>query len=293
MMVIYSFFMLSQPSILQQDNEDLQQINPDDLEEMDLRWNIAMLTMRARRFLKNTGRKLDMANKERIGFDNSPRLILLRDRVNTTRPKAVLSVVKGNKGNADKASIISKSMDALRHMIGNRSYLTDYEEIDRGFVAFRGISKGRCDNGTEFKNRVMNQFCEMKGIKREFSIARTPQQNGVAKRKNRTLIEAARTIRKPALIFIIPFGCPVTILNTIDHLGTKACNDAGKARMEIVPGKDYILSATKCSSTVKAAWNRNDYEGCGAEADMNNLDAIIPDQSIQPQEYTKIHLLKK
>ncbi|GJS08803.1 putative ribonuclease H-like domain-containing protein [Tanacetum coccineum] len=68
--VIYSLF-ASQPSIPQLDNEDLQQINPDDLEEMDLRWNIAMLTMRARRFLKNTGRKLDMANKERIGFDKS------------------------------------------------------------------------------------------------------------------------------------------------------------------------------------------------------------------------------
>ncbi|GJW76525.1 ribonuclease H-like domain-containing protein, partial [Tanacetum coccineum] len=68
--VIYSFF-ASQPSTLQLDNEDLQQINPDDLEEIDLRWNIAMLTMRARRFLKNTGRKLDMANKERIGFDKS------------------------------------------------------------------------------------------------------------------------------------------------------------------------------------------------------------------------------
>ncbi|GJU99479.1 putative ribonuclease H-like domain-containing protein [Tanacetum coccineum] len=52
----------------------------------------------------------------------------------------------------------------------------------------------RCDNGTEFKNRVMNQFCEMKGIKKEFSVARIPQQNGVAKRKNRILIEAARTM---------------------------------------------------------------------------------------------------
>ncbi|GKA54651.1 putative reverse transcriptase domain-containing protein, partial [Tanacetum coccineum] len=52
----------------------------------------------------------------------------------------------------------------------------------------------RCDNGTEFKNRVMNQFCEMKGIEREFSVARTPQQNRVAKRKNRTLIKAARTM---------------------------------------------------------------------------------------------------
>ncbi|GKC20284.1 putative ribonuclease H-like domain-containing protein [Tanacetum coccineum] len=139
----------------------------------------------------------------------------------------------------------------------------------------------RCDNGTEFKNRVMNQFCEMKGIKREFSVARTPQQNGVAKRTNMTLIKAARTMladsklptifwaeavnttcyvqnrvlvikphnktpyelflgRKLALSFMRPLRCPVTILNTIDHLGnqsngnagTKACDDAGKARME-------------------------------------------------------------
>ncbi|GJS89651.1 putative ribonuclease H-like domain-containing protein [Tanacetum coccineum] len=52
----------------------------------------------------------------------------------------------------------------------------------------------RCDNGTEFKNNDMNQFCGMKGIKREFSVARTPQQNGVAERKNMTLIEAARTM---------------------------------------------------------------------------------------------------
>ncbi|GJV42337.1 putative ribonuclease H-like domain-containing protein [Tanacetum coccineum] len=87
-----------------------------------------------------------------------------------------------------------------RHMIGNKSYLIDYEEIDGGFVAFGGIENLidlkvkviRYDNGTEFKNRVMNQFCEMKGIKREFSVARTPQQNRVAERKNRTLIEAAR-----------------------------------------------------------------------------------------------------
>ncbi|GJT68848.1 putative ribonuclease H-like domain-containing protein [Tanacetum coccineum] len=118
----------------------------------------------------------------------------------------------------------------------------------------------RCDNGTEFKNKEMNQFCEMKGILRQFSVARTPQQNGVAKRRNRTLIEAARTMladsklpttfwaeavntacyvqnrvlvvkphnktpyelfhgRTPTLSFMRPFGCPVTILNTIDHLG--------------------------------------------------------------------------
>ncbi|GJV10370.1 putative ribonuclease H-like domain-containing protein [Tanacetum coccineum] len=52
----------------------------------------------------------------------------------------------------------------------------------------------RCDNGTEFKNKVMSEFYEKKGIKKEFSVARTPQQNGVAERGNRTLIEAARTM---------------------------------------------------------------------------------------------------
>nr|GFC70466.1 ribonuclease H-like domain-containing protein [Tanacetum cinerariifolium] len=62
----------------------------------------------------------------------------------------------------------------------------------------------RSDNGTEFKNNDLNQSCGMKGIKREFSIPRTPQQNGIAKRKNRTLIEAARTMLED-LLLPIPF----------------------------------------------------------------------------------------
>ncbi|GJX96868.1 ribonuclease H-like domain-containing protein [Tanacetum coccineum] len=118
----------------------------------------------------------------------------------------------------------------------------------------------RSDNGTEFKNRGMLEFCGEKGIKQEFSNARTPQQNGVAERMNRTLIEAARTMladsllpttfwaeavntacytfnrvrvtkpqnktpyellfgHKPILSYIRPFGCHVTILNTLSPLG--------------------------------------------------------------------------
>ncbi|GKC30930.1 hypothetical protein Tco_1038224 [Tanacetum coccineum] len=68
--VICDFF-ASQPNSPQLDNEDLQQINPDDLEEMDLRWQMAMLPMRARRFLKNTKRKLTVNGNETIGFDKS------------------------------------------------------------------------------------------------------------------------------------------------------------------------------------------------------------------------------
>ncbi|GJR14792.1 putative ribonuclease H-like domain-containing protein [Tanacetum coccineum] len=331
--------------------------------------------------------------------------------VNAARPKAVLNAVKGNQVNVVKASACwvwkpktkgNPQMDlqdqgvidhgCLRYMIGNMSYLTDFEENNGGYVAFGGNPKGgkmigrvprknnmysvdlknivpkggltclfakatsdesklwrrrlghinfktmnklvkvnlvrglpsklfendqtcvachkekqhrasfatndysrfswvfflatkdetsgilksfitgvenlidqkvkviRCANGTEFKNKEINQFCERKGIKREFSVARTPQQNGVSKRKNKTLIKAARTMladsklpttfwaeavntacyvqnrvlvikphnktpyelflgRKPALGFMRPFGCPITILNTIDHLG--------------------------------------------------------------------------
>ncbi|GJX41135.1 hypothetical protein Tco_0256125 [Tanacetum coccineum] len=64
-------FIASQPNSSQLVNEDLQQIHPDDMEEIDLRWQMDMLTMRARRFLKNTGRKLTVNGNETIGFDKT------------------------------------------------------------------------------------------------------------------------------------------------------------------------------------------------------------------------------
>ncbi|GKB38745.1 putative ribonuclease H-like domain-containing protein [Tanacetum coccineum] len=70
-----------------------------------------------------------------------------------------------------------------------KSFITGIENL-----VDHNVKVIRCDNGTEFKNREMNQFCEMKGILRQFSMARTPQQNRVAERRNRTLIEAARTM---------------------------------------------------------------------------------------------------
>ncbi|GJZ54221.1 ribonuclease H-like domain-containing protein [Tanacetum coccineum] len=68
--VIYAFF-ASQPNSPQLDNKDLQQIYPDDLEEMDLRWQMVMLTMKARKFLKNTRRKFSVNGTETIRFDKS------------------------------------------------------------------------------------------------------------------------------------------------------------------------------------------------------------------------------
>nr|GEY91597.1 ribonuclease H-like domain-containing protein [Tanacetum cinerariifolium] len=66
--VIYSFFE-SQYSSPQLDNEDLKQIDVDDLEEIDLKWQMAMLTMRARRFLQKTGRNLGANGPTSMGFD--------------------------------------------------------------------------------------------------------------------------------------------------------------------------------------------------------------------------------
>ncbi|KAJ0621134.1 putative RNA-directed DNA polymerase [Helianthus annuus] len=58
----------------------------------------------------------------------------------------------------------------------------------------RRIRRIRSDNGTKFKNNKMEEFCEEQGILHEFSAPYTPQQNGVAERKNRTLSETARTM---------------------------------------------------------------------------------------------------
>ena len=56
------------------------------------------------------------------------------------------------------------------------------------------IKKVRSDNGTEFKNTQVEEFLDEEGIKHEFSTPYTPQQNGIVERKNRTLIDIARTM---------------------------------------------------------------------------------------------------
>nr|GEV04857.1 retrovirus-related Pol polyprotein from transposon TNT 1-94 [Tanacetum cinerariifolium] len=238
-------------------------------------------------------------------------LVLLCPNSGNSPPR--VTVVKALVGNPQHALKDKGVIDSgcSRYMTGNMSYLSNFEELNGGYVAFGGNPKSgnifgkgkiktddynrftwvfflatkdetspilktfiiglenqlslkvkviRSDNGTEFKNHDLNQFCGMKGIKKEFSVPKTPQQNGIAKRKNRTLIKAARTMlaysllpilfwteavntacyvqkrvlvtkphnktpyellhgRSPSIGFMRPFGCPVTILNTLDSLG--------------------------------------------------------------------------
>ncbi|GKD83649.1 putative ribonuclease H-like domain-containing protein, partial [Tanacetum coccineum] len=85
----------------------------------------------------------------------------------------------------------------------------------------------------------MNQFCEMKGIKREFSIARTPWQNGVAERKNRTLIEAARTMLASLTEKLMRDFLLGNQTNGI--AGTRENIVAGQAKKKTEPEQEYIL----------------------------------------------------
>ncbi|GJS36836.1 putative ribonuclease H-like domain-containing protein [Tanacetum coccineum] len=148
----------------------------------------------------------------------------------------------------------------------------------------------RCDNGTEFKNSKLIELCGSKGIRKDYSNARTPQQNGVAERKNRTLIEAAGTMLAdsmlptmfwteaelvtgtvPNTIHLKPFGCLVTILNTSDHLG----KFDGKADEGFIVGyaahskayRVYNLSSKKIEETLNLRYleDKPNVQGLGHE----------------------------
>nr|GEV13297.1 copia protein [Tanacetum cinerariifolium] len=80
-----------------------------------------------------------------------------------------------------------KSKDETSRIL--RNFITEIENLKDLKVKII-----RSDNGGEFRNKEMDEFCSRKGIKRTFSNARTPQQNGVTERRNMTLIEAARTM---------------------------------------------------------------------------------------------------
>nr|GEX19792.1 Ty3/gypsy retrotransposon protein [Tanacetum cinerariifolium] len=187
--------------------------------------------------------------RRHINRSPSPKASTFLPKVTAAKASMVI-VVQGGQGKLDNPHHALKDKGVidsgcLRYMIGNMSYLSDFEELNGGYVAF-----GENSNGGKIFG---------KGIKREFSVPRTPQQNGIAERKNKTLIEAARTMladsllpipfcvetvntacyvqnrvlvtkpynktpyelihgRTPSICFMRPFGCHVTILNTLDSL---------------------------------------------------------------------------
>ncbi|GJX65614.1 putative ribonuclease H-like domain-containing protein [Tanacetum coccineum] len=160
----------------------------------------------------------------------------VKGNVTTVGPKAV--------GNPQQELKDKEVIDSgySRHMTGNRSYLTDYEEIDGGFVAFGGSTKGGKITG---KGKIRTGKLDIEDVyfvkELKFNLFSVSQ---ICDKKNRVLFTDTECVvlspdvkltdeshvllkvprkdnmcsRKPALSFIRPFGCPITILNTIDHL---------------------------------------------------------------------------
>ncbi|GKA70341.1 ribonuclease H-like domain-containing protein, partial [Tanacetum coccineum] len=154
---------------------------------------------------KGPGKLLMCDKKNSILFTDTGCFVLSPDFKLADESQVLLKVPrKNNMYSIDMKNIIPKesltclvSKDTLNEsmlwmkLVGLflRDFITEVENL-----VDKKVKIIRCDNGTEFKNRVMSEFCEKKGIKKEFSVARTPQQNSVAERRNRTLIEAVRTI---------------------------------------------------------------------------------------------------
>ena len=118
----------------------------------------------------------------------------------------------------------------------------------------------RCDNGTEFKNFRLIELCGAKGIRRDYSNPRTPQQNGVAERKNRTLIEAARTMladsKLPTMFWTEAVGTAAYVLNRVSI--TKPHN---KTPYELLFGKVPVIKYFKPFGCQVTALNTSDQLG--------------------------------
>nr|GEU95559.1 ribonuclease H-like domain, reverse transcriptase, RNA-dependent DNA polymerase [Tanacetum cinerariifolium] len=159
----------------------------------------------------------------------------------------------------------------------------------------------RCDNGTEFQNAKLIALCREKGIKRDYSNARTPQQNGFAERKNRTLIEASRSMladsKLPTMIWTEAVSTACYVLNRVS-----ITNPHNKTPYELLSGKGKLMtvfllgiqaddSESECDEQVilVPSFPSNSFSGPtvhDVSAPMeNNLDYAEELAKLQRQEY--------
>ncbi|GJX29150.1 ribonuclease H-like domain-containing protein [Tanacetum coccineum] len=124
-------------------------------------------------------------------------------------------------------------------MTGNLDYLSDFKNFDGGYVTFGGGAKGG-------KSTIKGTLKTERHYRRKFSVARTPQQNGVAERRNRTLIEAARTMLADSKL-PTTFGPEAVLIllamgtNSNDFVSIEESIGAGHSSKETGSSQDYIL----------------------------------------------------
>ncbi|GJS07268.1 putative ribonuclease H-like domain-containing protein [Tanacetum coccineum] len=440
--VICSFF-ASQPNSPQLVHEDLQQIHPDDIEEMDLRWKMAMLTMRARRAPRNQDNKNKEISRRSVhvetttstalvscdglgGYDWSdqaeegPNYALMaysssssdseivdnckkglgyekynavpppytgnfmpptpnlsftgldefvnkpvvenrksdeevskvvrksddaliieewvsnseEENVSQTKtekktvmlvfvkiePKAVVNAVKGNNFNAVKASACwvwkpkTKVLDhgnpqmdlqdqgvidsgCSRHMTGNMSYLTDYEEIDGGYVAFGGNLKGGkiTGKGTQSNGFAGTKASDNADPKSSHDDGSKPSSDDGSKPSSDDGKKVDEDPRKDSECKDQEKEDNVNNTNNVNTAGnvntiSSTVNAAGINEVNVVGGKTSIELPFDPNMPALEDYSIFDFsrddEDDGAVADINNLDTTI---QVSPNPTTRIH----
>nr|GEV05681.1 ribonuclease H-like domain-containing protein [Tanacetum cinerariifolium] len=155
----------------------------------------------------------------------SPKPSNFPPKVTTVKAPMVNAVkgIKGNCGNLHHALKDKEVIDSgcLRHMIGNMSYLSDFKEINGGYVAFGRNPKGGKITGKGKIRTGKLDFDDVYFVEElKFNLFSVSQMVLVTKPHNKTPYELL-LVRTPSIGFMIPFGCLVTILNTLDPLENK------------------------------------------------------------------------
>ncbi|GJW75452.1 putative ribonuclease H-like domain-containing protein [Tanacetum coccineum] len=125
----------------------------------------------------------------------------------------------------------------------------------------------RCDNGTEFKNRDFIEFCGSKGIKREYSNARTPQQNGVAERKNKEEIHRKANLAVFDLEYLTDSNELCSPMRTMNQATKHAAESA----------QDYFVLPiwSSYTSTVKSSEAKNEGEKSTKNTDLKTNEKPV------------------
>ncbi|GJU31699.1 ribonuclease H-like domain-containing protein [Tanacetum coccineum] len=218
--IAYSF--LAQPTTSPQlENKDFQQMDGDHLEELDLRWQVAMLTIREKKFIQRTGRNMDFKEKRHVSLDKS-------------KIKCYNYGLGGYDWSNDfevepvnyalitiSSSSSSSSSDSESKINRNEVIIEDWTSDDEDDVcAVKTVSsvkpnspKPRVKNVVNTAERVVKPVWDYgkRGESRDLDTSIMHVDSEV--------IPKERAVNTACYVLNRPFGCPLTILNTLDSLG--------------------------------------------------------------------------
>nr|GEV45878.1 copia protein [Tanacetum cinerariifolium] len=264
--MIYSFF-ASQSNSPQLDNEDLKQIDPDDLEEIVLKWT-----------------KVDCYNFHRRGNFMPPKPdLVFTDEYVVSESVTCLPGIAKSKG--PTSNVFNKAHSYVRRPFNKfttskKSNFTQTVNTVKGNVTTVGSRAVVSDKkGNEANVVKASAYTECVFLSPNFKLIDESQVVLKVPRKNNIYSVDLRNVapsggRKPALSFMRPFGCPVTILNTLDHLGNHTNGNAGSKSSEDEVANDAGKKSTEVPRKKKFEQESKRLFGQGEAANINNTNRL-------------------